>query len=70
MSTKEEPLIWTTKGNLPVSSLEYYIGWEITSTSITFREQYRLKETGEVVKENSHIKLLQGSDVEGETATL
>ncbi len=70
MDTNEEPLIWTTRGNVPLASLEYCIGWEITDTSIVFREQYRFKDTGEVAKENSHIKLLEGSDVEGETAVL
>lgn len=54
------PLIWTTKGNLPVASLEYYIGWEISEDSIIFKEQYRFE--GEIVKENAHVKLLKGSD--------
>jgi hypothetical protein len=57
---KDVPLIWTTKGNLPVASLEYYIGWDITEESIVFKEQYRLD--GEIVKENSHVKLLKGGD--------
>lgn len=57
---QDVPLIWTTKGNLPVDSLEYYIGWEITEDSIVFKEQYRLE--GEIVKENAHVKLLKGSD--------
>jgi len=70
MSINEKPLIWTTKGNVPLDSLEYYIGWEITDKSITFREEYRFKDTGEVAKQNSHIKLFEGSDVEGETAII
>ena len=61
---KDVPLIWTTKGNLPVASLEYYIGWEITEESIVFKEQYRLD--GEIVKENAHVKLLKGSDAAAE----
>lgn len=59
-------LIWTTKGNLPVSSLEYYIGWDISEESIVFKEQYRLN--GEIVKENAHVKLLKGGDAVPETA--
>jgi hypothetical protein len=67
MSTENEkdvPLIWTTKGNVPVASLEYYIGWEITEESIVFKEQYRLD--GEIVKENAHVKLLKGGDAAAE----
>lgn len=58
--TQDVPLIWTTKGNLPVASLEYHIGWEFNDDSIVFREQYRLD--GEIVKENAHVRLLKGSD--------
>lgn len=61
---KDVPLIWTTKGNLPVASLEHYIGWDITEESIVFKEQYRLD--GEIVKENAHVKLLKGSDAAAE----
>lgn len=60
------PLIWTTKGNLPVSSLEHYIGWDISEDSIVFREQYRLD--GEIVKESAHVKLLKGGEAIPETA--
>lgn len=66
MSNENVPLIWTTKGNVPVASLEYYIGWEISETSIVFREQYRLD--GEIVKENSHVKLLDGNNATVEAA--
>jgi hypothetical protein len=64
--TEEVPLIWTTKGNVPVSSLEYYIGWDISEEAIVFKEQYRLN--GEIVKENAHVKLLKGEDNATETA--
>ena len=60
------PLIWTTKGNVPVDSLEYYIGWEMTEDAIVFKEQYRLD--GEIVKENSHVKLLKGGEAVPETS--
>lgn len=60
------PLIWTTKGNLPVASLEYYVGWDITEDSIVFKEQYRFE--GEIVKENAHVKLLKGGDAIPEAA--
>jgi hypothetical protein len=82
----EEPIIYTTKGNIPESTLDYSTNWDIQKTyqctliqdadgalrpiisekgSITFSEIYRDKETGEIVKQSKHVKLLDGS--EGET---
>lgn len=66
MSESDVPLIWTTKGNVPVASLEHYIGWDITEEAIVFREEYRLN--GEIVKQNAHVKLLKGGDAAPETA--
>lgn len=63
---KDVPLIWTTKGNLPVASLEHYIGWDVTEDAIVFKEQYRLN--GEIVKESAHVKLLRGDGSNLETA--
>ena len=70
-----EPLIWTTKGNLPESELDYSQEWQnhigadvslhmkdgaliptITHTGyIVFVETYKLKSTGEVVKQSTHV---------------
>lgn len=49
-----EPLIYTSKGNLPISSLTYQTGWDITDTYIKFCERY-LDEDGNVVKESAHV---------------
>ena len=50
-----EPLIWTTKGNIPISSLEYSFEWEDTENYVKFTETYKLD--GEVVKCAPHILL-------------
>lgn len=55
----EEPLIYTSKGNLPVASLRYEHRWEATDTYIKFVERYFLQE--EVVKESAHVMVKQGA---------
>lgn len=54
----DEPLIYTTKGNIPLSSLQYTHQWLEDDIAITFVEEYRL--SGEVVKRNAHAKLKKG----------
>lgn len=54
----EEPLIWTSKGNLPVAALEYSHAWEETPDYIKFSETYKLD--GEVVKQSCHLNLKHG----------
>lgn len=57
----DTPLIWTTKGNLPIDSLERKDGWEFTPNTITFWEEY--KKEGEIVKRNVAIYALpQGTE--------
>ncbi len=56
----DEPLIYTTKGNLPIASLQYSHRWEEDDVAITFIEEYRLD--GEVVKRNAHARLKKGLD--------
>lgn len=56
-----EPLIFTTKGNLPVSSLTHQTEWRIAEKVIVFIERYLLGD--EVVKESSHVKLLDGAEM-------
>lgn len=55
-----EPLIYTSRGNLPVASLQYRYQWLNTENDITFTEEYLLN--GEVVKRNSHCCLKKGID--------
>lgn len=60
----EKPLIWTTKGNVPVDSLNYQTGWDICPPHyIKFVERY-LDESGEVVKESAHVYDLKGVTAE------
>lgn len=49
----EEPLVWTSKGNLPIAALEYSTLWEETAEYTKFIERYQLD--GEVVKESAHV---------------
>jgi hypothetical protein len=54
----DEPLIYTSKGNLPVASLKYAHSWEDTPEQITFVEEYSLD--GEIVKRSAHVYLKKG----------
>jgi len=61
-----EPLIWTTKGNLPVASLRYEVSWNMLKDQVQFNERYF--QGDELVRENSHIKLLEGVAMSGEAS--
>jgi len=54
----DEPLIYTSKGNLPIKDLEYRYWWEEDDNEIAFHETYSLN--GEIVKESAHRKLKKG----------
>lgn len=43
-----EALIYTTKGNLPVSSLVFSDSWEFETNGVTYASQYTLN--GEIVR--------------------
>jgi hypothetical protein len=62
----DEPLIWTSKGNLSLASLTYQHAWDDQPTYIKFCERY-LDATGEVVKESAHVYCKTGLTVAGET---
>lgn len=49
-----EPLIYTSKGNVPVSSLTYETEWTVNDAFIQFVERHR-DASGEVVKESAHV---------------
>ena len=55
---QDEPLIWTTKGNVPESRLKLEPVWEVTPECIKFSEVYTLD--GEIVKQSGHIYLPKG----------
>jgi hypothetical protein len=57
----EEPLIHTTLGNVPVSSLKHEIGWRMTDSVVHFSERYLLAD-GTVVREDAHVYAF-GADV-------
>ena len=53
----EEPLIWTSKGNLPLAVLKHETRWEQTDTYVKFIETHRFGD--EVVREAAHVLMLQ-----------
>lgn len=61
-----EPLIYTTKGNLPVASLRHEVEWRIEAAQIVFLETYFLGD--EIVKQNAHVKVLTGASMAGEAS--
>jgi len=67
-SVLHQPLVWTTKGNLPGSALEYRTDWFEDDNEITFVEQYWLD--GEMVKSSTHKRLKKGVEALGYTANL
>jgi hypothetical protein len=54
----EEPLIYTSKGNVPIKDLLYRHEWQEDGQAITLIEEYTLN--GEVVKRNVHARLKKG----------
>ena len=48
-----EPLIYTTRGNLPISSLKYSTKWEDTPDYTKLIESYEID--GEVVRQSVHV---------------
>lgn len=61
-----QPLIFTTRGNLPIADLTHEVEWRVSADQVIFVERYKLD--GDVVKESTHVKLLTGASVLGEAA--
>lgn len=57
----DTPLIYTTKGNLPIEDLEYSKEWVFDADTIKFSETYKLD--GEIVKQSAHVFVLKGHEV-------
>lgn len=57
----DKPLAFTTKGNLPIDSLEYFHYWEDAEGYIKFIEGYKLD--GEVVKQAAHVYVKTGQEI-------
>lgn len=53
-----EPLIYTSRGNLPITSLQYATRWEDAPDYIKFVECYLLD--GEIVRESAHVYAKRG----------
>ncbi len=63
-----QPVIYTTKGNLPVKDLTYATRWEVTDDYTKLVETYSLG--GEVVRESAHVLTKRGLTAEPITQTL
>jgi len=50
----EIPLIWTSKGNVPLDSVVQEVIWDVQKDYIKVVERYK-DATGEVVKEGAHV---------------
>lgn len=57
------PLIFTTKGNVPLESLRREVEWRIDADVVVFIERYF--DGDEVVKESTHVKLMTGVAMDG-----
>lgn len=66
LNLKPEPLVWTSKGNLPAAMLEYRVRWEETPAYVKLVETYSLD--GEVVRESAHALAREGLDMSGQQA--
>jgi hypothetical protein len=53
-----EPLIWTSKGNIPIEGLEYLTEWQDMEDQVRFVETYKLND--EVVKRSVHVMIKEG----------
>ncbi|MDP3164377.1 MAG: hypothetical protein Q8N06_02820 [Hydrogenophaga sp.] len=61
------PLIWTTKGNLPIEQLVHAVEWRVSEAQTIFIERYTLD--GEVVKESTHVCIHRGAESVGDAST-
>lgn len=66
--TNEVPLIWTSKGNLPVDSLRYENQWVDNPDVLLFHERWFLGD--ELVKNNLHGYVKQGLVIGAEQAQI
>lgn len=51
--TKDVDLIYTSKGNLPVKSLDRHVNWSFSENGICLQEVYTLN--GEMVKQGADV---------------
>jgi len=60
------PLIHTTKGNIPLDTLQHSVEWKLSPEQIIFIESYFLGD--ELVKQSSHVRDLSGVESAGVAA--
>ncbi len=60
----DEPLIYTTLGNVPVSSLKHEVEWRFAEKIIHFTERYK-DQDGAIVRQDSHVYAF-GADAESD----
>lgn len=53
-----DPLIWTSKGNIPINGLDYLTEWQDMKDQVRFIETYKLND--EVVKRSVHVMIKEG----------
>lgn len=63
---KDEPLLWTIKGNLPQACLQMQTRWERTDDYVKFTEAFLLD--GELVRESHHALALRAPGMTGDQA--
>ncbi len=64
-----EPLMWTARGNLPLSSLRYEHQWTDSPEEITFAEAWYAAD-GVLVKNNVHKLAKKQMTIGGEQAVV
>lgn len=64
----EEPLVWTSKGNLPAAALAFVCEWVDCSDYTMCRPTWRLN--GEVVKQECHVLHRKGLSTKALAAPL
>ena len=50
----DEPLIWTTRGNMPVAELKHEVLWDVQNDYTKLIERYTASD-GIVVREDAHV---------------
>ena len=56
----DTPLIYTSKGNIPLDSVEQRVNWQDDEFNTTFTESYFLN--GELVKQSVHVMAKKGTE--------
>ena len=68
MEEVEQPLVWTSKGNIPIEGLAYSTEWEDLPDQVRFVETY--KQGDEIVKRSVHVMIKKGLAVFGEQGVI